>query len=403
MNSKLAINSGTPVRTSSWPSWPSYAEDEIAAVDEVLRSGKVNYWTGEQGRKFEQEYADYCHRKHAVAVCNGSVALELALRSLGIGEGDEVIVPSRSFVASASSVVLVDAIPVFSDIDLVSQVVTIDTLRQVVTDKTKAIIVVHLAGWPCEMKDIMQFAAEKKLYVIEDCAQAHGAFIYGKPVGSFGDIATFSFCQDKIMTTGGEGGMLVMDSEVFWKKSWEYKDHGKSYDDIYLGTHESGFRWVHKTFGTNWRLTEMQSAIGRLQLAKLPDWNKQRKFNAEYLNDRLQAVPGILIHIPGKHIDHGWYKYYAFIDTESLKPGWTRDRIIASINEEGIPCITGSCSEIYLEESFQQAAYVPEKRLANAKKLAETSMMFQIHPTLSEVELRQMVEAVTRVMTAAVG
>lgn len=401
MNKEHSVDDGTPVRTASWPSWPSYDEDEIKAVEKVLRSGKVNYWTGEQGRKFEQEYADYCHRKHAVAVSNGSVALELALRSLGIGEGDEVIVPSRSFVASASSIVLVNARPVFSDIDPVSQVVTVDTLSQVVTDKTKAIIVVHLAGWPCEMNDIMQFAAKRKLYVIEDCAQAHGAYIDDRPVGSFGDIAAFSFCQDKIITTGGEGGMLVMDNDVFWKRSWEYKDHGKSHDDIYAATHKSGFRWVHKTFGTNWRLTEMQSAIGRLQLAKLPDWNKQRNFNAEYLNNRLRSIPGIVIHKPGKHISHAWYKYYAFIDLDLLKPGWTRNRIITSINAEGIPCITGSCSEIYLEESFQRAGFFPEKRLENAKKLAETSMMFQIHPTLSEMELGQTVEAVTRVMMAA--
>lgn len=400
MNSELAINGGTPVRNTSWPVWPSYAEDEIVTVEEVLRSGKVNYWTGDQGRKFEQEFSCHCDREHAVVVSNGSVALELALRSLCIGDGDEVIVPCRSFIASASSVVLVGAKPVFSDIDPISQVVTVAMLKQAVTEKTKAIIVVHLAGWPCEMKDIMSFARERSLYVIEDCAQAHGASIYGKPVGSFGDIAAFSFCQDKIMTTGGEGGMLVMDNEVHWKKAWEYKDHGKDYESIYSGKHESGFRWVHKTFGTNWRLTEMQSAIGRLQLKKLSTWNRQRKSNAEYLYEGLKDVAGLMINMPGEHINHAWYKFYVFVGKNILNNRWTRDRIISSINAEGIPCITGSCGEIYMEGAFQKSGYVPQERFRNAKLLADTSLMFQLHPTMTANELKDTISAVKKVMSA---
>lgn len=386
----------------SWGPWPFYEEDEIAAVTKVLRSGKVNYWTGEEGRYFEREYASYLGRKHAIAVANGTVALELALLALDIGAGDEVIVPSRTYVASASCAVMRGAVPVVADVDLRTQLITVDTIKSAMTAKTKAIIVVHLAGWPCQMDEIMDFADKQGLLVIEDCAQAHGARYKGKPVGSWGHAAAFSFCQDKILTTGGEGGLLALDDEALWKKAWAYKDIGRSYDAIYHTEHGPGFRWLTKTFGTNWRLTEMQSTLGRLQLKKLDGWIEKRRANAQILNAGFAEIPGLKIHVPQPDSYHSYYKYYAFVETSSLKAEWTRNRIMDEISARAIPCSVGSCSEIYLEEAFASLGYGPKSRLPNARQLGDTSLMFQVHPTLDQSNMERSVEVVREVMTMAV-
>jgi dTDP-4-amino-4,6-dideoxygalactose transaminase len=332
--------------------WPFFADDEIDAVQKVLQSGKVNYWTGEECRDFEKEFAEYVGVKHAIALANGTLALELALKAYGIGEGDEVIVTSRTFIASASCAVMCGATPVCADVDSVSQNITAETIADKITARTKAIICVHLAGWPCDMDAIMQLAQKHNLIVIEDCAQAHGAKYKEQPVGSIGHIAAFSFCQDKIMTTGGEGGMLVTNDEEIYKKCWAFKDHGKSYDAVYNRQHPPGFRWLHESFGTNWRLTEMQAAIGRCQLKKLDEWVEKRRKNAQVLNEAFADEKALRLTIPGPDIFHSYYKYYVFVRPEMLKDGWDRDRIMAEINEAGVPCYSGSCSEIYLEKAF---------------------------------------------------
>ena len=381
--------------------WPFFAEDEIQAASAVLRSGKVNYWTGYEGRQLEMEFADFTGCKYAIVLANGSVALELALYALGISPGDDVITTSRTFIASASCAVTRGARPVIADVDLVSQNITAQTIKALITPKTKAIIAVHLAGWPCDMDPIMDFAREHGLKVIEDCAQAHGATYKGKPVGSLGDMAAFSFCQDKIMTTGGEGGMLTLNDQNLWEKAWAYKDHGKSYDAIYNRQHPAGFRWLHESFGTNWRLTEMQSAIGRIQLRKLPEWVKIRRRNAAILTEAFSSIPALRITIPPDHVGHAYYKYYVFVRPERLKTGWNRDRIMAAVCAEGIPCFSGSCSEIYLEKAFDREGFRPKNRLPVAKELGETSLMFLVHPTLDEQNMKDTCRAVKKVMTTA--
>ena len=383
------------------PPWPYFAQDEIDAASEVLRSGKVNYWTGEEGRLFEIEFANYIGCRHAVALSNGTAALELALHALGIGPGDEVITTSRTFIASASCAAIRGAIPVFADIDADSQNITAESIARVATPKTRAIIAVHLAGWPCDMDPIMEYAEARAIKVIEDCAQAHGATYKGRKVGSIGHAAAFSFCQDKIVTTGGEGGMLTTNDEEVWKKSWAYKDHGKSHDAVYNTQHPPGFRWLHESFGTNMRMTEMQSAIGRLQLAKLPAWLAQRSKNAAMLTAAFASMPGLRTTIPPAHIGHAYYKYYVFVDPAQLKDGWNRDRIMNAIGAEGIPCFSGSCSEIYLEKAFNGIASVPQKRLEAASMLGETSLMFLVHPTLGERDMQDTIAVVARVMDAA--
>lgn len=399
-NDQLAIDGGLPERTFPFSPWPRFAEDEIEATVQVLGSGKVNYWTGEEGRRFEEEFAAFTGCNYAIALANGTVALELALYALGIGEGDEVIVTSRTFIASASSVVMRGATPVVADIDPVSQNITAETVRAVITSRTKAIIAVHLAGWPCDMDPIIDLSRTRGLKVIEDCAQAHGAIYKGRPVGSLGDAAAFSFCQDKIMTTGGEGGMLVTSDKGLWERAWAFKDHGKSHDAVYNRQHPPGFRWLHESFGTNWRMTEMQAAIGRVQLGKLPGWVRKRQRHAVILTEGFSCIPGLRVTPPPADIGHAYYKYYVFVKPESLSDGWDRDRIMAAVNAEGIPCFSGSCSEIYLEKAFaglRQAA-----RLPVARELGETSLMFLVHPTLSEEDMHDTVRAVEKVLRSAV-
>lgn len=381
--------------------WPYFAEDEIAAAVRVLESGKVNYWTGSQGRQFELEFAKFSECDYAVAVANGTVALELALRALGIGQGHEIVTTSRTFIASASCAVAVGARPMFADVDRDSQNITAETIRAALTPATKAIIVVHLAGWPCEMDAILELARNHDLKVVEDCAQAHGATYKGRRVGSFGDVAAFSFCQDKIMTTAGEGGMVTANSEELWHRMWSYKDHGKSYDKVYRQIHPPGFRWLHESFGTNWRLSEVQSAVGRVALRKLPGWIATRRRYASILTERFARVPGLRVPSVPDHIGHAYYKYYVFVIHEELAEGWDRDRIAQTIAARGIPCMSGSCSEVYREEAFPEQ-WRPREPLVIACELGQSSLMFLVHPTLTEAHIIRTCEVVEDVMHQAV-
>lgn len=398
------MNPATPEDSqpaAAYASWPYYADDEIAAATRVLASGRANYWTGEEGRSFEKEFAAFTGCRHAVALANGTTALEAALYALGIGPGDEVIIPSRTFIATASCAVVRGATPVVADVHPESQNITAATIEPLITGKTRAVIVVHFAGWPCDMDPIMELTRQRGLKVIEDCAQAHGARYKGRPVGSLGDAAAFSFCQDKILSTGGEGGMLTTDSEEVWRKAWSYKDHGKSYDAVYNREHPPGFRWLHEDFGTNWRLTEMQSAIGRIQLVKLPAWVETRRRHAARLSECFQELAGLRVTLPAPEFEHSYYKYYVFVDPERLQSGWDRDRIMAAVRQEGVPCDSGGCSEIYLEKAFKHKGLGPRERLPVARRLGRESLMFLVHPTLTGKDMEYACSAVAKVMRLA--
>ena len=386
---------------TSFQPWPHFSLDEIDAVSAVLKSGRVNYWTGTEGRDFEKEFASWCGVEHAVALHNGTLALEACWRALGIGPGDEVIVTPRTFLASASSILNVGAVPVFADVDPDSQNITPETAGRALTPRTRAILCVHLAGWPCEMGGFKVLAAAHKLFLVEDCAQAHGATYHDRNVGSFGDISAWSFCQDKIMTTGGEGGMVTTDDRELWSKVWAYKDHGKSWDAVYGRQHPPGFRWLHESIGSNWRMLEMQAAIGRLQLREMPSWQKARAQNAARIFEAARSSRALRVpHIPN-HIGHAYYKAYVFVESEVLKPDWPRDRIIAEIDARGVPCYQGSCSEIYLEKAFDHAPGRPAERLPAAKELGETSLMFLVHPTLRDEDVAKTCQVLRDVMTMA--
>ncbi len=378
--------------------WPSFTVEEADAVKDLLLSNKVNYWTGKECREFEKEFAQFSQTKYAVALTNGTVALDVALKALNIGAGDDVIVTSRTFLASASCIVIACANPIFADVELDSQNISRKTIEAVLTPNTKAIICVHLAGWMCDMDPIMQLAEEKGLFVIEDCAQAHGAQYKGKSAGSIGHIGAWSFCQDKIMSTGGEGGMVTTNDENLWEKMWSYKDHGKNYDSIYHKQHPPGFHWVHDSFGTNWRMMEMQAVLGRMQLKKMPIWTKKRTQNAQRILAAFQNSPYFSVHYPNQDYVHANYKCYVQVNIEQLPAGWSRDRILNEINAQGVPCFIGSCSEVYLEKAFDSTPWRPKTRLVNAQQLGETSLMFLVHPTLTEDNLTKTVNAIKQVI-----
>lgn len=383
--------------------WPCFTLEEAEAVQRVLLSNKVNYWTGQEGRDFEREFARFADCEYAVAVANGTVALDLALKGLNIGPGDEVIVTPRTFLASASSVVTAGAVPVFADIERDSQNISAETVEPLITPRTRAIIAVHLAGWPCEMDTLMGLAKRHGLWVIEDCAQAHGATYKGRSVGSIGDIGCWSFCQDKIMSTGGEGGMVTTQDRQLWKRMWAYKDHGKSWDAVYEREHSPGFRWLHESFGTNWRMTEMQAAIGRIQLTRMSEWKAARQSNANRIWQTARECPGLRVPIIPRDIEHAAYKCYVFVEHEKLKKGWNRERIIEEIVMQGVPCFSGSCSEIYKEKAFDSYSWRPQKSLSAAKELGETSLMFMVHPTLTSSEIDKTCNILATTMRQAVS
>jgi len=381
--------------------WPSFTDEEADAVRNVILSNKVNYWTGQETREFEREFATWAGTDYAVALTNGTVALDLALVALGIGKGDEVIVTSRTFLASVSSIVNSGATPVFADVDRDSQNVTAQSIEAVLTPHTRALICVHLAGWPCDMDPIMQLAAQHDLKVIEDCAQAHGAYYKGRPVGSIGHIGAWSFCQDKIMTTGGEGGMVTTNDRELWSRMWAYKDHGKSWEAVYERSHAPGFRWLHESFGTNWRMMEVQAAIGRIQLRRMQEWQASRCRNLQSIWDTARCLPALRVpDFPEDNV-HAAYKCYVFVRQESLKDGWSRDRILNEMATRGVPAFSGSCSEVYLEKAFDNTGLRPAQRLSNAKELGETSIMFLVHPTLTASEIDLTCKVLSDVMGLA--
>ncbi len=381
--------------------WPYFSRKEISICKKILKSGRVNYWTGEHTKNFEKEFGDYFGVKHSIAMANGTLALHAAYSTLILNDGDEIITTPRTFIATASSAVNLKFKPVFADIDLDSGNITANTIEKKITSRTKAISIVHFGGWPAEMNKVCDLARSYKLKVIEDCSQAHGATINKKHVGSFGDLSCWSFCQDKIITTGGEGGMVSTNNEKYWKKMWSLKDHGKNFDLVANNNQKEGFRWLHEDFGYNFRLTEMQSAIGRIQLKLLEEWNYRRNRNANILINKLSSLNIIRIPLPPKNYKHAWYKFYSYINLDALKEDWSRDRIVSSIKEYGYPAFQGGCSEIYLEKAFINNGLNPKKRLPNAKLLGETSLMFLIHPTITKEQMYKYAEIIHKVLLKA--
>ena len=402
----MVANSPLTASDARLAPWPFYGDDEIAAAGNVLRSGRVNYWTGDEGRSFESEFAAHCGVAYGLVVANGTLALELALHGLGLGPGDEVIVPARTFIATASAVALCGAKPVVADIDPTSQNLTAENVAAVCSPRTKAVIPVHLAGWPVDMAPLMDLAAQRGFFVIEDCAQAHGATDRGRPVGGIGHIGCFSFCQDKIISTGGEGGAVVTGDMRLYKRMWSYRDHGKDFARAAPGQDQAtdvspGFKWLVGSFGTNARLTEFQSAIGRLQLKKLPQWTARRRANAASLTQALGDLNALSVPRPPGDVGHAYYMYYGFIVAEALKTGWSRDRICAELRSQGVPARAGACPDISREAAFARAGYGAQPAHPHAERLADTTLMLPLHPTLTAGNLAFLAATTRAVILAA--
>ena len=370
----------------NFPNWPFFEEDEITAVQKVLLSGKVNYWTGNIGRLFEKNFSDFSSCKYSVAVANGSLALTAAYMSLGLSFGDEIITTSRTFIATSSTALLLGIKPVFADLDYLSGNINAKTIEPLITKKTKAIAVVHIAGWPADMYNILKLARKYNLKILEDCSQAHGAKIDGRSVGSFGDVATWSFCQDKIISTGGEGGIITTNNEDIFDFLFSIKDHGKSLKSIEKYKNKEGFKWVHDRLGNNFRLTEIQSQIGLIQLSKLENWVDLRNRNANILIQTLFDINTIRVPVPEDNIKHAYYKFYFFL-AQNKSVTEIKDKIIKDIKDKGFPAFHGGCSEIYLEKVFRDLNLGPKKRLPIAKELGETGIMLLVHPSINEVTM----------------
>lgn len=402
--SRLAIDGGSPVRSTPWPSWPSYSKEEVALVADVLAGGLVNYWTGTHGRQFEAEYANYLGVCGTVALMNGTVALEASLRALGIGEGDEVIVPCRTFIASASCVVAVGARPVLADVDPVTQCVTAACVAVKVSDRTRAVIAVHLAGMVCDLDPIVSLCHERGIALIEDCAQAHGARYKDRPVGSIGDVGAFSFCQDKIITTGGEGGLVATDDAALLDRIVRYKDHGKDPELVAAARMRGagGFAYLHSSFGTNWRMTEMQAALGRHQLRRLDESVARRRYLAERLSRSIADVDGISVVPAPPWAVWAYYRLSLRIDQSRLIHGWSRDRIVSALIAENVWAGPGACPDIGHEHAFDAVPGARDAR-PGAESIAGESLVLQVHPALADGDIDSTAEAIARVMRHATG
>ncbi|MFC1715992.1 DegT/DnrJ/EryC1/StrS family aminotransferase [Candidatus Poribacteria bacterium] len=352
---KLALDGGTPTVQNKLPGWPQFDEKAIKAVEEVLRSGKVNYWTGPKGMEFERKYAEWQGSKYAISVANGTAALHVALTALGIGPGDEVIVPSYTFIASSFSIVQAGAIPRFADVNLDDHCISVESAEKLVNERTRAIMPVHLYGNVCDMDKIMAFARKHDLYVIEDNAEAFGGVYKGRKTGTIGHMAACSFCQNKTFTTGGEGGMVTTDDEELAWQARSFRDHGYDVKErLNLLELEQKLPYIHNMVGWNYRMTEMQSVIGLAELQRIDDWNMpRRKRNARIIMDAIKDLPQVkYMPVDTEERQNGWYVCAFSLDIENMT--CDVDQFVAATGAEGAPCWRVFWPQCHTETAFQK-------------------------------------------------
>ncbi len=355
MSNQLAISGGPKAVTNKLQGWPQFDENAIKAVEAVLRSGKVNYWTGKRGMEFEKQFAEWQGSRYAISVATGTAALHVALTSLGIGPGDEVIVPSYTFIASSFSIVQAGAIPRFADVNLEDHCLSVESAEKLVTKRTKAIMPVHLYGNVCDMGQILAFAKRHNLYVIEDNAEAFGGAYKGKKTGTLGHMAGCSFCQNKTFTTGGEGGMVTTDDEELAWKARSFRDHGYDVKQrLSLLELEQKLPYIHNMVGWNYRMTEMQSAIGLAELARMDTWNMpRRRRNAQILVNALKTSRRIE-HFPvdTPERQNGWYVLAFSLEVENMK--CDLKQFVAAVAAEGAPVWKVFWPQCHTERAFQE-------------------------------------------------
>ncbi len=377
--------------------WPHYSNRIANLVKKTILSGKVNYWTGNLCEKFENKFSKFIDVKYCCSISNASVGLEIALNALDIKKNDEVIVPSRTYITSASAILRVNAKPIFADIEKNSLNIDINSIKKNINRNTKAIICVHLAGYPCDMENILKIAKKNNLKVIEDCSQAHGAMIKNRSVGSFGDISVWSFCNDKIISTGGEGGMIACNNKTIYKKIWSIKDCGRSYDKIRKKTTKVGYRWLYDSIGTNFRMTEMQAAIGILQLKELKSYLKKRNRNANILRNALKKINFIDFQNVDKKLYHAYYRFTILVNKTKIKKGNSRDTILKQLINNKIPATVGVCPELYKEKVFHKF----RKKYTDkyyAKEVGKNIICFSVDPSISEKNMQSISNKIKRIM-----
>jgi len=415
---KLVIDGGKPVNSEPFPMWPSFSQKAIESVSEPLKSGKVNYWTGELGTKFEKEWAKWNGVKYCITTTNGTSALHTAVASLGIGPGDEVICPSYSFIASSFCILQAGALPVFADVDKKSHTIDPNDIEDKITDKTRAIIVVHLYGIVADMESIMEIARKHNLFVIEDCAQCFGGIYKGKKVGTIGDVGCFSFCQSKHFTTGGEGGAVITNNEDLYWECMSFRDHGYDVKErLRLLEMEKKLMYIHRRVGFNYRMTEIQSLIGLCELERFDSWNlPNRRRNGKYLIEKLKNHPLVLYPPLDTEERQNAFWWAPFVlDTDKLKV--PLKQFISAMEAEGVPVYGVQWPEMYKERAyvekngFGRLKYPfndPNARKIDyskveckkAKWLSERTMSFFTHPVYEIKHMEKYVEAFNKVASA---
>ncbi len=352
--------------------WPQHSKKEIYKVLQILKNGNTNYLFGNEGIEFEKEFAEFSNSKYAVALSNGTVALDLAIKSLNLKKNSEIIVTPRSFIASASCILLNNLKPKFIDVDKNTHNITLEQISKSINKNTSAIICVHLGGMPCNMIEIMKFAKQNDLFVIEDCAQAHGAKIENRSVGSFADISTWSFCYDKIISTGGEGGMITTNNKKLYDFCWSYKDHGKNKKKYVTAKKikDGKFKFLHDTLGNNFRLTEIQSGLGRIQLMKINQNIKRRNKFSKFIVNKLKDSKIYSFQNSNFSYQHAYYRLYINLNKNHILPKINNIKFINFLLEKNIICGSGSSSEIYKEKCFKNIK-VETKNFPNTKYLVK--------------------------------
>ena len=421
MSKQLAIKGGPKAVSNKLQGWPHFDENAIKAVEAVLRSGKVNYWTGKRGMEFEKKFAEWQGSKYAISVATGTAALHVSLGSLGIGPGDEVIVPSYTFIATSFSVVQAGAIPRFADVNLDDHCISVESAEKLVTKRTKAVMPVHLYGNVCDMDKIQKFAKKHKLLVIEDNAEAFGGYFKGKKTGTLSEMAGCSFCQNKTFTTGGEGGMITTDDEELAWKARSIRDHGYDVKQrLSLLELEQKLPYIHNMIGWNYRMTEMQSAIGLAELERMDTWNMpRRKRNAKILLDALKTSK-LIKYFPIDTADrqNGWYVLAFSLEVEKMK--CEIKKFVKAVAAEGAPVWKVFWPQCHTERAFQEhnafgctGFPFKSKEYADPKSVdyknvdvpnarwheAHTFTCFA-YPTYTESDMEQIANAILKVLKA---
>ena len=364
--------------------WPNFNNHLISKVVNVIKSGKINYTFGLQGTEFESKFSKFIGNKYSIAICNGTAALEVAIKSLNFPKNSKIMVPARSFFSSASCIVNTGHIPVFVDVDPVTQNISIKDLKKKISNNIKAIICVHLGGLPCDMKSIKNLVKKRNIKIIEDCSQAHGASINNKQVGSFGEVATWSFCTDKIISTLGEGGMISTNKKNIYEYCKRYINHGTS-----LSKKNSSEKFIYNKdiFGTNLRITEIQSVAGIEQLKNIKKIQKKRENIAkDYFKIFSTYEDYLKCYMPNKNVKSAWYRFYFFLNPRIKNYQRIRFKIIKLLKVNNVKCFTGACPEIYLEKSFKRLNKIKFKRLENCRFLGKISLALDVNHTLSNYE-----------------